>query len=289
MPTAIANSTAALEGHVDLILVRHAESQNNVLYDAIREKHGTDVSETAFMHEEAQTRHPDAPLSDRGLRQLEHLQSYQWHDYFLKAGTFPRCRVFSSPMQRCLLTARAVASSLQSSMDAPVTVHPGLFEEGGCYRNQADGTPLGLPGATWLDISERFADFACPHATPRGWYDRPHIETSAEFDARAIEIVGWIWSMQQDLLRSGHGALVLVTHGNIMSAIISTLFSGAPHTALYKHCNTGHTHVELFSRGHRNLAVCQSVNKVTHLLKERQLIGGDHAVDDRWIQQFAAR
>lgn len=289
MPTANTNATPALDGHVHLILVRHAESRNNQLYDAIRSKHGTQVSETAFLHEEAQSRHPDAPLSDRGLRQLEYLQSYQWHDYFLKADAFPRCRMFSSPMQRCLLTARAVSSSLRSSMDEPVAVHPGLFEEGGCYRHRADGTTVGLPGATWREISAQFPEFVCSETTSRGWYDRPHIETQAEFDARAAEFVGWIWSMQQDLLRTGHGAMVLVTHGNFMSAVISTLLSGAPHKALYKHCNTGHTHIELFSAGNRHMAVCQSVNKVTHLLNEKSLIGGDHSVDDRWIQQFAAR
>ncbi|MBM3601899.1 MAG: histidine phosphatase family protein [Alphaproteobacteria bacterium] len=289
MPSANAISASPVDGHVDLILVRHAESTNNMLYDVIRTQHGAQVSETAFMHEEARARHPDPGLSERGLRQLEHLQSYQWHDYFLKTGAFPKCKVFSSPMRRCLQTAQAIGISLQSCMDGPITVHPSLFEEGGCYHRQADGTPVGLPGSTWCDISAQFPDFDCLQATPRGWYDRPHMETSAEFDARAHEMVGWIWSMQQDLKRSGHGALVLVTHGNIMSAIMSILFSGTPSKALYKHSNTGHSHIELFSLGNRNMVVCQSINKVTHLLNDRQLIGGDHTVDDRWIQQFAAR
>jgi hypothetical protein len=37
------------------------------------------------------------------------------------------------------------------------------------------------------------------------------------------------------------------------------------------------------------MAVCQRLNKLTHLLGNKHLIGGDHAVDDRWIQQCAAR
>lgn len=255
MPSANAISASPVDGHVDLILVRHAKSTNNMLYDVIRTQHGAQVSETAFMHEEARARHPDPGLSERGLRQLEHLQSYQWHDYFLKTGAFPKCKVFSSPMRRCLQTAQAIGISLQSCMDGPITVHPSLFEEGGCYHRQADGTPVGLPGSTWCDISAQFPDFDCLQATPRGWYDRPHMETSAEFDARAHEMVGWIWSMQQDLKRSGHGALVLVTHGNIMSAIMSILFSGTPSKALYKHSNTGHSHIELFFLGNRNVRV----------------------------------
>ena len=279
----------ALDGHIHLILVRHAESNNNVLAEAIRQKHGPAVTEAILVHEEAQARDPDCALSARGERQLECLQAYDWHDYFLTTGQFPKCRVYASPMQRCLLTARAVARSLRSWLDAPVVVGPRLFEEGGCYRHRADGTPFGVAGATWDAIAQRFPDFATPENPGVGWYNRPHIETAAEFEARAREVAAWIWAMQQHMLASGHGALVLVMHGNIMSAILSTLFSGAPHAALYKHCNTGHTHIELFSDRGRNLAVCQSVNKVTHLLGHKHLIGGDHAVDDRWIQQFAAR
>ena len=289
MAAANANPKTGLDGQVDLILVRHAESGNNLLAEQIRQTHGPDVPEATLIEEEARMRHPDCGLSARGYRQLEQLQRYDWRDYFLKASAFPKCKVFSSPMQRCLLTAQAVGTSLRSSMDEPVAVRPDLFEEGGCYHYQEDGTPVGLPGVAWQDIRAQFPDFICPQATPRGWYDRAHIETANEFHARAFDIVGWIWSMQQELLRSGHGALVLVMHGNIMSAIMSTLFSGAPHRALYKHCNTGHTHIELFSHGGKNMTVCQSVNKVTHLLHQRDLIGGDHAVDDRWIQQFSAR
>ncbi len=37
------------------------------------------------------------------------------------------------------------------------------------------------------------------------------------------------------------------------------------------------------------MALCQRLNKLTHLLHHKQCLGGDHAVDDRWIQQFAAR
>ncbi len=289
MSAATPSHSPRRDGHVHLILLRHAESNNNVLAEAIRQKHGAAVTETLLMHEESQARDPDCALSGRGERQLECLQAYDWHDYFLKTGQFPKCRVYTSPMQRCLLTARAVARSLQSSMDAPVTVGPRLFEEGGCYHHRANGTPEGVPGATWDDIAKRFPEFTTPDSAGVGWYNRPHIETAAEFETRSHEIANWIWAMQQQMLASGHGALVLVMHGNIMSAIISTLFSGAPHTALYKHCNTGHTHIELFSSAGRNMAVCQSLNKVTHLLHHKQLIGGDHAVDDRWIQQFASR
>ena len=288
-PPSPLNHPARLSGCVDLILIRHAESKNNRLYEAIRDKHGDNLSETAFLREEAHLRHPDCGLSELGLRQLEHLQAYEWHDYFLKADAFPKCQVFSSPMQRCLLTAQAVGRSLRSRMTAPVTVHPNLFEEGGCYTSLPDGVAIGLPGATWIDIGQRFPEFVCPEISPRGWYDRSQKEKSADYDARALEVARWIWFMQQDMLRSGHGALVLVTHGNIMSAIISTLFTGNPHAALFIHSNTGHTHIELFSKGDRNMAVCQSANKVTHLLGETSLIGGDHAVDDRWIQQFALR
>ena len=295
-PTKAAGMTGAnadphtrLDGQIDLILVRHAESVNNVLADQIRRTYGPDVAESTLVALEARMQLPDCGLSDRGHRQLEQLQRYDWRDYFLKEGAFPRCKVFSSPMQRCLLTARAVGASLRSSMDEPVVVRADLFEEGGCYQHQDDGTPIGLPGTAWQDICAQFPDFVCPQATRRGWYDRAHIETADEFHARAFDIVGWIWAMQQDMLRSGHGALVLVMHGNIMSAIMSALFSGAAHRALYKHCNTGHTHIELVSHGNKNLTVCQSVNKVTHLLHERDLIGGDHSVDDRWIQQFRER
>jgi broad specificity phosphatase PhoE len=108
-----------------LVLIRHAESQNNYLSDQYPE-----ISKYV--------RYSDSPLSKRGNEQIQILEEV------LKYNHLPTCvklrssvsndsngvKIYTSPMRRALKTASYVSSGLNKK----VIVHPLMFEEGGCYH-----------------------------------------------------------------------------------------------------------------------------------------------------------
>ena len=51
---------------MDVVFIRHAESQNNVLYELIREEMGHEISEEALDREESIRRSPDPGITARG-------------------------------------------------------------------------------------------------------------------------------------------------------------------------------------------------------------------------------
>ena len=51
---------------MDVIFIRHAESQNNALYEQIREEFGHDISEEILDREESVRRNPDPGITALG-------------------------------------------------------------------------------------------------------------------------------------------------------------------------------------------------------------------------------
>ena len=135
----------------ELVLIRHAESTNNVLYEQIREKFGADVDEaTVFSYavlilplssfslkilkEENRLRQADSGLSQRGIRQIDCLKNFfneEIGNGTINLNPIDHWSIYSSPMKRCLLTAQQVSVGLNNKI---VTVFPFLYESHGCYR-----------------------------------------------------------------------------------------------------------------------------------------------------------
>ena len=271
-------------------LIRHAESYNNTLYDVIKAKYGDDVSDSVVDDEEVKLRDKDPTLSDRGFRQAEALGAHFYSTYM--SGTdVKEVQVYSSPMYRCLLTTKSLISS--HPLDKiKVSVVPNLYESGGCfdYIPKGDGTyitqgfPHGRHNAS--EIVSNF-DYDCS-LMEDGWYNGDKKETNERFFGRVEEIVGWIWSQHDAVRESANRNIIIVAHGNLISGLINRLLSNSPVNGIVASCNTGVSHLQLFTSiingVDRKIACTKYINRVDHLDKE--IIMGNDIVHDHWIQEY---
>lgn len=137
-----------------------------------------------------------------------------------------------------------------------------------------------------------------------GWYLLQDCESHEAFLNRAATIVDWIWTTVHQNHASSDGVdsveegVVLVTHGNLMNAMISSLLSGRDPVlcpgGMISHNNTGVTHLKLYcAKENPLLRFCnvQSMNRVDHLLREgysssNSLLSGNDPFKDHWVQEF---
>jgi len=274
-----------------IILIRHGESCNNIIYDEIRRTHGADVSADILEAEEERMRTPDPGLSERGKKQSRRLGEWiRSKGGVDKAMMGPIVQgvgaweIYSSPMQRALMTAREMVVA----MDQPeliVRVHPELYESGGCYNR--DG---GISGLGKNEIETTYPGFTCDSGMEEGWYRKSNMETSKEFMERMDRLATWVRAQRHNT--------VLVIHGNLISGLINRLVLGSEGNSLgnmgglYVHCNTGFSHLQLIPEklktGDRdvNITAVLAVNRIDHLIGESELHSGDRPYDDHWVQEY---
>lgn len=266
----------------ELLIIRHAESSNNVLSRTIFDQLG-EVDHKEFECQEHLLRQPDSDLSSRGEEQVLELQN------FVASGKFSctfninieKLSIYCSPMVRCLKTCAGFVRG--TNQPAVVIVNPKLHESGGCYI-KFDNDSEGRPGLKRSEIESEYPNFICDCAiTEQGWYRKSKMESNPEFDARCLEIVEWIWMLAEksDINTTG---VILVIHGNLMSGLLNALLAGSTRRALYIHNNVGITHIRLLTNGLRRIPVLQMFNKVDYLPEE--LRSGNHLSKDIWIQEF---
>lgn len=276
----------------DLILVRHAQSYNNTLYDEIRRDLGTDITDEEFVKEENKRRQSDSTLSERGFQQVLHQKKYLlnngWNHIIKNKNKW---LTLSSPLKRCLLTAQGISEGLQ----LPVTVHPQLYETGGCYNDKLEG----LCGISEKEINELY-NFNCLPGMENGfYYNRKTMETNNEFDQRSYEVSQKIWDYFLDSIEKQKlnkldylEGLILVAHGNLLSALINCLMtqSNTPRLGLYVHDNTGYSHIELYydNLNDRKCFIMKQFNEYQHLIINNNidLRSGNDTLNDHWIQEF---
>ena len=182
---------------------------------------------------------------------------------------------YTSPMKRCLLTAKAL-----STTGIPITVKGNMFESGGCYKYDDHGKAHAYPGMTGTEIEEQFKGYTCDETIPRhkGWYIKTEKETWDEFEARSLLLSEWLWSLMEQQM---HQRIYFVAHGNLISAVINGLIFGSPKNALFIHNNCGQTHLKLTKvNGTKRVAVLQSQNKCPYLPLSH--LTGHRAVEDHW-------
>jgi broad specificity phosphatase PhoE len=282
----------------DVIFVRHAESFNNTLYDVIREKLGPSCSEEDFVKEEMKLRQSDSDLSRRGYEQTSKLRS------FLKNGGWSNIvkdksswLALSSPMKRCLLTADAINNGL----GVPVTVDPQLYETGGAF----DENGMALRGICEAEVLATYPGYTCLNGMQNGFFSEHKVkESDPDFDERAYLLSERLWQYFTDsveLQKRGETkflkGVVVVAHGNLLSAIINCLLtqSRTPRMGLFLHENSGYSHVELHYedvRRRRTVAMKQ-LNDHAHLMADHDSFAntnpmrcGNHTTNDHWIQEF---
>ena len=278
---------------IQIVLIRHGESLNNIIYDEIRARFGADAEGEVVEAEEGKMRHPDPGLSDRGTKQAQRLGRFFGAGFdkalnpISKASVVP-WQVWSSPMRRALVTTREMILAM-GHQEVAVRVHPELYESGGCYEHGS-----GLPGSTKSEISAEFPDFVCESGMEEGWYHgKSSMETSDEFMSRMDRIAAWLRVQQQHV--------VLVIHGNLISGLINRLVLGSEGNSagnmggLYIHFNTAFTHLQLFleplsqtdlSSPTVPITSILGTNRVDHLVGCEVLFSGARVHDDHWMQEY---
>ena len=273
-----------------LQLVRHAESANNALYNALVAEQGgaaavkADVAKQQRVDDlELKQRSPDPSLSERGFEQAELVATLLGNEHVEASPTI----LVVSPMLRACLTAEPIAKKLRATgakENLKVICHAEYYETGGCHDRG-----LALPGRTFSEITDAHPSLAPTEsvAFPKGgggFYSKGDArETKDQAEARAERLNLWITETLAELPDSGR--LILVGHGLVMATLITRLlglpFSGAP--CMATHANTGVSNLRYVRD--KGAFLLESLNDTRHVsadAREKGLLTGCDAYRDGW-------
>lgn len=233
---------------MQLYYIRHAQSQNNALY----EETGSDAE-----------RNSDPEITEKGRQQAQNLA-----DFIASAGPgasdgrndphnrlgFGLTHVYCSLMVRSIQTGRFLSSRLGLPLEALSDLHEG----GGIFlKNQSSGELVGMPGNNLAYFQDHYPDLVLPgDMNPDGWWNRP-FEDYGQRPARAARMLKLILSLHAD----SDDRVALISHGGFYNYFLSqvlgipertivetdTLSSGA---WLSLH-NTGITRIDFLPRERR--------------------------------------
>jgi broad specificity phosphatase PhoE/GNAT superfamily N-acetyltransferase len=230
-----------------LLLVRHAQSANNVGSDEARERFLGDPER--ILAESERTRVPDPELSAAGFEQAELLANA-----LAPMLRGDRTLLVSSPMRRALLTAAPLAA--RAGLERERFLCQGdLFEVGGCYY--AD---TAHPSTTATQLEAEFP-VRCVGVGAEGWYaGRSGPESSDEARERIDRVIAWI---EHALAGDEHDTIVVLGHGDLFTRWLRRWF-GIPwaRSLAIVHANTGITQLT-WSREHG--ALLEFTNDLRHL------------------------
>ena len=229
---------------MDLFLIRHGESTNNVL---------TDVSQ----------RVADPELTAKGRVQAERVAAYLAEGFHLAPAEREEDRPFfdrlyCSAMIRALHTAQAIEQAMESKSEIWVAIH----EMGGIYLDHGGerGT-VGYPGLTRAEIAARFPTSVAPAEVGEdGWWDAG-METDEQAQRRAMNVAADLLARAGEETRVG-----LVTHGGFISLLLSALDNQGIDDDYYGHENTAITRIALAPGD----TVIKYINRTEHLPDELQ-------------------
>ncbi len=150
---------------MQIYFIRHAQSENNHLYDI----NGTGAG-----------RSEDPDLTKKGEQQLKYLRrflskktdqlpSLNGKDYQNRTG-FHFTHLYASPMVRAVKTGWEVAALFNLPLQLWVDLHEG----GGIFQNNEGEEPGNLPGKTSAYFSENYPGILLDEEiTPEGWWNKP--------------------------------------------------------------------------------------------------------------------
>ncbi|MEE8365572.1 MAG: histidine phosphatase family protein [Gammaproteobacteria bacterium] len=241
-----------------LYLVRHAQSENNVLWLGADNTDGrsSDPEITATGHQQA----------EQLAQHLAHPQGEpRQHPYNpVETTHFGLTHVYCSLMTRSILTARYIANACNLELQAL----PEIFEKYGIYEFDETGNRLGLPGPGLSYFANRFPGVNLPMGlTEDGWWDRP-AETNGDFQSRVRSVI--------EDIRIRHArtddCIAMVVHGDFMDQFINELMQVPRHEHNYANDwaanwtfhNTSLSRID-FIRGSHNIIY---LNRIDHLPAE---------------------
>ena len=220
-------------------LIRHAQSENNVL-----------TSETM------RQRKVDPDLTALGYEQRERLARHMASKRDGDGADYGITRLYTSAMYRSLLTSQPVSEAL----DLQPALWPDLHEKGGMFQQQ-NGRFNGFPGMTRSAIAEEFPGYRIPATvTEAGWYD-PALGYEPETHSfhRAIKVANELrgWSGSDDVI-------ALVSHAGFLDILIKAIFEqlpSRPYDMRFYHNNTAITRIDFDRSG----PALHYLNRVDHL------------------------
>jgi 2,3-bisphosphoglycerate-dependent phosphoglycerate mutase len=219
---------------VDVVLVRHGQSGNNLLWERTGSSRG---------------RSPDPELTPLGEQQAKAVAAAFDRNEF---GVRPT-QIWTSLMTRAVQTAAPLADAL----DLPLTGHAEIFEYYGPVVMDPDDPERMWPhpGASRADLHRRSERLVLPEVvTDTGWWSGP-VEDEAACATRAARVVAQLRAADPDAV------IVLVTHATFTQYLIRNLLGVREMTGWLRIDNTA---VSRF-RGTEDLTVADWINRTSHL------------------------
>ncbi len=170
-----------------LLLIRHAQSQNNALED--------------------QFRVPDPGITDLGVAQSMKLAK-------MVAKLAPTV-VYCSPFLRSLETTRWAIDMLET---VPI-VRQDIYEQGGCHSGYQEGQRIAQLGMNREALARNYSGWHLDdRINTNGWYDLYHYETAQEARERAIRVRKWFESETQT--HSAQDRVAMVIHADFKMRLV---------------------------------------------------------------------
>lgn len=226
-------------------LIRHAQSENNIL-----------TEDTLHL------RKVDPDLTPLGYEQRELVAQFLATASEVREDRFGITHLYCSAMHRTLLTTQPIAKALDLQPEVWVDLH----EKGGMFLREKD-VVTGYNGRTRSEILEEFPDYMLPdHVTDVGWYD-PELGMEEETHSfyRAIKVANELRHRSAD----SNEVLALVSHAGFLDILLKAIFNqlpSRPHTMRYYHYNTSITRIDY----HGRLPILHYMNRVDHLPPDKR-------------------
>lgn len=248
-----------------LLLVRHAQSLNNVFYNNLRKEDFS--SEKEWWTTLLTKRESDPRLSPVGEKQAKVLG-----DYLSKSLNADEYEIISSPMMRALLTCLPLAKRVGKQ----IIVHSAFYEHHGCYKLN-----VAMPGSTKRELEEKFP-VRCLPGMEKGWYyGHDEKETTAELHSRVESLYNWIYNELPKLIFPVRTAIIM-GHGTLFNVLIRHLLGcrlKGPHP-LILHTNIGISEINFVHvKGYGCGALVKALNQTGHI--PDNICTGDK-ISDRW-------
>ncbi len=240
---------------MQLYIIRHAQSANNVLIDETQRTHDPILTEIGKQQADILAQHLfDGPNHDPYMDPRTGYSQPEDHN------GIPITHLYCSAMYRSLQTAAPVAKAL----GVPVEIWLELHEHGGIYLETPEGV-TGYGGKTRSEILAEFPGYILPdRVTDEGWYDiKLGKETRAFAYGRAAQVA---IDLRKRAKAEPDARIAIITHGTFIDSLLKALFNQLPATQMYYlHYNTAITRID-FRDDDRMLV--RHINRVDHLPPE---------------------
>ncbi len=196
---------------MQLYFIRHAQSENNLLWDT----NGSGAG-----------RSEDPDLTTTGKQQIRLLADYlsrdvqmpthiSRKDYHNRYG-FKFTHLYASPMIRAAETGHAVSTKLKIPLKLMIDLH----ESGGIYLDTVNGGFIGLPGKEDTYFLGKFPGIVLdPLITAEGWWNKP-FEPSEARSERAERVVSKLLNNH-----SADDVIGIFSHGGFFNYFLAAILN----------------------------------------------------------------